>query len=248
MSAAALRMAGDKLAAVFEHCRRELPHEACGILGGRAGRVESVHPVQNAYPSPSRFVMEPTGQFRVMDELSRAGQELVGIYHSHPGGLAAPSNIDLKEACWPGTTLPNYPGAIQVIVSLRDRDAPVANGYAVVQGLFVEVPLIVEELGNVRSRKAEEPMPVTVRIPTPLQRLAGGRSEVSCSATSIAGLLEVLEIGYPGIKERLTEDGKVRRFINIYVNGEDIRTLGAEATALKEGDTVAIIAAIAGGR
>jgi len=90
-------------------------------------------------------------------------------------------------------------------------------------------------------------MPVTVRIPTPLQRLSGGKSEVVCSATSIAGLLEALEMDHPGIKERLTEGGKVRRFINIYVNGEDIRALGAETTALKDGDTVAIIAAIAGG-
>ena len=90
-------------------------------------------------------------------------------------------------------------------------------------------------------------MPVTVRIPTPLQRLSGGKSEVACSATSIAGLLAALELEHPGMTERLTEGGKVRRFINIYVNGEDIRTLGAESTALKDGDTVAIIAAIAGG-
>ncbi len=192
--------------------------------------------------------MEPTEQFRVLEELRREGRELVGIYHSHPGGAAAPSNVDLEEACWPGTALPNYPGAVQVIVSLRDRDAPVARGYAMAQGLFVEVPLVMRELEKVRRHEAEEPMPVTVRIPTPLQRFSGGRSEVSCSATSIAGLLEALETDYPGMKERLAEGGKVRRFINVYVNGDDIRTLGAEAAALKEGDTVTIIAAIAGGR
>ena len=90
-------------------------------------------------------------------------------------------------------------------------------------------------------------MPVTVRIPAPLLRLSGGTSEVACSAESIAGLLEALEQKFPGMKERLTEGGKVRRFINIYRNGEDIRTLGAEAAELKDGDTVVIIAAIAGG-
>jgi len=90
-------------------------------------------------------------------------------------------------------------------------------------------------------------VPVTVRIPTPLQQLSSGKSEVVCSAGSIAGLLEALELEHPGMKERLTEGGKVRRFINIYVNGADIRTLGAETTELKDGDTVAIIAAIAGG-
>jgi len=90
-------------------------------------------------------------------------------------------------------------------------------------------------------------MPVTVRIPTPLQRLSNGKSELVFGATSIAGLLEALELEHPGMKEGLCEGGKIRRFINIYVNGEDIRTLGAESTALKDGDTVAIIAAIAGG-
>lgn len=91
-------------------------------------------------------------------------------------------------------------------------------------------------------------MPVIVRIPTPLQRLTGGRSEVTCSATEIAGMLQELEREYPGLQERLTENGRVRRFVNIYLNGEDIRSLGAEATALKDGDTVVILAAIAGGR
>ena len=91
-------------------------------------------------------------------------------------------------------------------------------------------------------------MQVTVRIPTPLQQLSGGKPELRCEATSIAKLLQVLETEHPGMKERLTEDGKVRRFINIYLNGEDIRTLGAETTSLKDGDTVTIIAAIAGGQ
>ncbi len=145
MSTAALTMAGDVLAAILEHCRRELPNEACGILGGRAGRVESVHPVQSAHPSPSRFAMEPTAQFLAMDEVSRAGRELVGIYHSHPGGPAVPSTTDLQEACWPGTTLPNYPEAIQVIVSLLERAAPVVRGYAADRGMFVEVPIIIDE-------------------------------------------------------------------------------------------------------
>lgn len=90
-------------------------------------------------------------------------------------------------------------------------------------------------------------MSVTVRIPTPLQMLTGGKSEVACAATSVAGLVEALEQAHPGMRERLTEGGKIRRFINIYVNGEDVRSLSAEATALKDGDAVTIIAAIAGG-
>lgn len=150
MSTATLTMAGDMLAAILKHCRRELPYEACGILGGRACRVESVHPVQSAHPSPSRFAMEPTAQFLAMEEVSRAGRELVGIYHSHPRGPAVPSSIDLQEACWPGTAMPNYPGAVQVIVSLQDRVAPAVRGYAADRGRFVEVPIIIDEQEPVR--------------------------------------------------------------------------------------------------
>lgn len=120
------------------------------MLGGRDRRVEGVYPVKSAHPSPSRFAMEPTAQFLVMDELSRAGRELVGIYHSHPDGPAVPSTVDREEACWPGTTLPNYPGAVQVIVSLQDRAAPVVWGYAAERGRFVEVPIIIDERAEVR--------------------------------------------------------------------------------------------------
>ena len=92
-------------------------------------------------------------------------------------------------------------------------------------------------------------MAVTVRIPTPLQRLTNGQGEVQCSGTSVNDLLNDLEKRYPGIKERLCdEQGKLRRFVNIFVNEEDIRFLQMDATPLKDGDEVSIIPAIAGGR
>jgi len=144
MSAAVLTITAAEFAMIVEHCRRELPSEACGILGGRAGRVESVHPVRSAPPSPSRYVMDPQGQLDALDELRRAGRELVGIYHSHPRGPAAPSNVDLETACWPGTALPNYPGVVQLIVSLQDPAAPVVLGYVPVAGTFVEVPIHID--------------------------------------------------------------------------------------------------------
>ncbi len=90
-------------------------------------------------------------------------------------------------------------------------------------------------------------MGVKVRIPTPLQKLTDGRSEVECSARNIAELVASLEKDYPGMQERLTDGGKVRRFINIYVNDEDIRFLSKEETALKDGDAISIVPAIAGG-
>ena len=90
-------------------------------------------------------------------------------------------------------------------------------------------------------------MGVKVRIPTPLQKLTDGRSEVECSAKNVAELVEALEKDFPGMKERLTDGGKVRRFINIYVNDEDIRFMSKEETALKDGDSISIVPAIAGG-
>ena len=91
-------------------------------------------------------------------------------------------------------------------------------------------------------------MAIKVRIPTPLQKLSNGKAEVECSAKNVAELLDALEKDYPGMKDRLSEGGKVRRFINIYVNEEDIRFMNKEETALKDGDNISIVPAIAGGR
>ncbi|MGK7344415.1 MAG: MoaD/ThiS family protein [Candidatus Nitrospinota bacterium M3_3B_026] len=89
---------------------------------------------------------------------------------------------------------------------------------------------------------------VKVRIPTPLQKLTGGKGEVECEGVTIREMFAALEKSYPGVKERLyDEEGKLRRFINIYVNEEDIRFLDGEDTSLSEGDDVSVIPAIAGG-
>ena len=91
-------------------------------------------------------------------------------------------------------------------------------------------------------------MAIKVRIPTPLQKLTNGEGEVSAEAADITSLIEALETQFAGIKERLCdESGKVRRFVNIYLNEEDIRFLSQESTALKDGDEISIVPAIAGG-
>ncbi|MGB7292358.1 MAG: MoaD/ThiS family protein [Thermodesulfobacteriota bacterium] len=88
----------------------------------------------------------------------------------------------------------------------------------------------------------------SVRIPTPLRRLTGEKDEVLVEAATIGNLIEELESQFPGIKQRLCdEDGNVRRFINLYVNNEDIRFLKGTDTELQEKDIVSIIPAIAGG-
>ncbi|HEY7168160.1 MAG TPA: ubiquitin-like small modifier protein 1 [Candidatus Binatia bacterium] len=91
-------------------------------------------------------------------------------------------------------------------------------------------------------------MSVKVRVPTPLRKYTQGADEVSAQGTSVKAIVEDLEKNYPGIKERLCdESGKVRRFVNVYVNGDDIRFLQNLETNLKEGDAISIVPAIAGG-
>lgn len=91
-------------------------------------------------------------------------------------------------------------------------------------------------------------MSIKVRIPTPLQKLTENQTEVECAGKDIKDLVENLEKNYPGIKERLCDEkNDIRRFINIFVNEQDIRFLDGEKTELKDGDEVSIIPAIAGG-
>jgi molybdopterin synthase sulfur carrier subunit len=90
-------------------------------------------------------------------------------------------------------------------------------------------------------------MAVKVRIPTPLQRLTQGQEEVEGAPGTIISLVNELDTKFPGIAERISENGKIRRFVNIYLNDEDIRFLNAEETAVKDGDEVSIVPAIAGG-
>lgn len=91
-------------------------------------------------------------------------------------------------------------------------------------------------------------MAVIVRLPTPLRRLAGGASEVQVSGSTVGQLLTELEAQYPGFHDRLfDEGGEIRRFVNIYVRGEDIRFQQGLDTSVGDGDDVSIVPAVAGG-
>ncbi len=91
-------------------------------------------------------------------------------------------------------------------------------------------------------------MAVTVRIPTPLRRLTQNLAEVETEGTDIETVIENLDSNYPGMKERLCDDdGKIRRFVNIYLNDEDIRFLDGKETEVTDGAEISIIPAIAGG-
>jgi molybdopterin synthase sulfur carrier subunit len=89
---------------------------------------------------------------------------------------------------------------------------------------------------------------IKVRIPTPLRPLTKGQGEVETNAASVLEMIETLNNAHPGIKDRLCDEtGELRRFVNIYVNEEDIRFLKGKDTSLKDGDEVSIVPAIAGG-
>ena len=91
-------------------------------------------------------------------------------------------------------------------------------------------------------------MPKKVRIPTPLRKLTNNEELVEVNAATIGAAIQELQTRFPGIGERLVDEkGEVRRFVNVYVNEEDIRFLKNKETPLKDGDEISIIPAIAGG-
>ena len=91
-------------------------------------------------------------------------------------------------------------------------------------------------------------MSVLVRIPTPLRRMTGGKDKVEVESSTLGEMVDTLESTYPGFKERLVdENGELRYFVNIYVNGEDVRFLQGLETSTSTGDEISIVPAVAGG-
>ena len=91
-------------------------------------------------------------------------------------------------------------------------------------------------------------MAVLVRIPTPLRKVTNGADRADVEGSNLDQIISALEQRYPGMRERLLDDtGDIRHFVNIYVNGEDVRFLQGRKTAIKSGDEVSIVPAVAGG-
>jgi len=90
-------------------------------------------------------------------------------------------------------------------------------------------------------------MPVKVHIPTPMRQHTEGQAAVESTGVTVKDVLDNLGTKYPGIAGRIFDNGQVRRFVNVYVNNEDIRYLDSLQTAVKDGDEVSIIPAVAGG-
>jgi molybdopterin synthase sulfur carrier subunit len=130
----------------------------------------------------------------------------------------------------------------------QDLNPPSENGIALhgfrLPTMLVQIKIVINFVKPVRRIV----MSVRVRVPTPLRKFTQGADEVDAQGNTIRSIVEDLEKNYPGIKERICDEtGKVRRFVNVYVNGDDIRFLQNLETALKEGDNISIVPAIAGG-
>jgi proteasome lid subunit RPN8/RPN11 len=118
------------------HARAEAPNECCGMIGGRDGSATSIHRARNAEESPLRYVIHPTDQLRIMEEIEARGEELAAIYHSHTGSPAYPSQTDINLA-------ENWPDPLYVICSLADRE-PEVRAFTIRDGEVEEVTLELE--------------------------------------------------------------------------------------------------------
>lgn len=135
---------------VLEHCMEEKPLEACGILAGFGGRVSAAYATDNSRQSPISFEIEPSQQEAALERIAERGEELVGIYHSHPTAPAVPSANDIAQAV-------HYPDAVRLIISLN---GPTELGaFLIRDGEVQQVPLeIVDTAGgeyhDLRTREA----------------------------------------------------------------------------------------------
>jgi proteasome lid subunit RPN8/RPN11 len=120
---------------LLAHAREDAPNECCGLIGGSDGAAATVYRAQNAEASPLRYNLDPQDQFRIMSEMDEAGEELVGIYHSHTQSPAYPSQTDINLAA--------YPDAIYLIVSLAENEEPL-RGFNIVDGKVSEAELSIE--------------------------------------------------------------------------------------------------------
>ncbi len=121
---------------IVAHAREEAPNECCGLLGGGGGEARTVHRTTNTFASPLRYEIDAMEQYRTMQEIEAAGDELVGIYHSHTRSEAYPSQTDINLA-------EGWPDPLYLICSLLDPDAPVVRAFAIRDGDVREVDLDV---------------------------------------------------------------------------------------------------------
>jgi proteasome lid subunit RPN8/RPN11 len=130
-----MRIARSLVDEIVVHAREGLPNECCGMVGGADGEARTVYRAENAEASPLRYSIDAAEQFRLMQTIEAAGEELVGIYHSHTKSPAYPSQTDVNLAGWPD--------AVYLIASLADPGAPEVKGFWIRDGRIEEAELDV---------------------------------------------------------------------------------------------------------
>lgn len=131
-----MRIARSLVAQIVAHAREDAPNECCGMIGGADGRAATIYPATNAEASPLRYSIDAKEQFDLMRRIEDAGEELVGIYHSHTRSPAYPSQTDVNLAGWPD--------AVYLIVSLQDPEAPQVRGFWIRDSGISDAELHVE--------------------------------------------------------------------------------------------------------
>ena len=115
------------------HAQHALPNEACGLLGGKSGHVSTVYPGSNSEDSPTRYLLNPIDQWNAMKTIDTSGEDLIGIFHSHPKGLAIPSETDITQAY--------YPQATYVILARYNDTEWYMRGYNLAKGKIKEITM-----------------------------------------------------------------------------------------------------------
>jgi [CysO sulfur-carrier protein]-S-L-cysteine hydrolase len=131
-----MRIARGLVDEIVAHARADTPNECCGMIGGVDGEARTVYRAANAEASPLRYSIDASEQFRLMKTIEEAGEELVGIYHSHTKSAAYPSQTDVNLAGWPD--------AVYLIASLAEGGAPDVKGFWIRDGEISDAELVVE--------------------------------------------------------------------------------------------------------
>jgi proteasome lid subunit RPN8/RPN11 len=135
-----------QLDALVEQARRDAPFETCGMIGGRDGRALKIYPIGNAAENRVKnYLMDGGDQIRAMQDMDDNEFEILSIYHSHPVSPAYPSATDVRDAYDPDMREPRYPGAVYLILTLMDPNAPQARAYLLNGESVTEIPLVIQE-------------------------------------------------------------------------------------------------------
>jgi proteasome lid subunit RPN8/RPN11 len=126
---------------IVAHSLEDAPNECCGLLGGGDGEARTLHRARNEFESPLRYNVHPLDLLRIMTDIEEAGEELVGIYHSHTRSEAYPSQTDVNLA-------ENWPDQLYLICSVADPEEPVVRAYLLRDATIEEVPLEVTGSGG----------------------------------------------------------------------------------------------------